>query len=94
MGYAHYEIYRNGEKIEAGYAVEAVCEEEGCDEKIDRGLARLCGSTPGGDEYGCGGYYCGQHLNIGLTEETGSLCDRCYDRAQEQQHEEDAEVAA
>ncbi|MFD7609698.1 hypothetical protein [Streptomyces sp. NPDC059828] len=78
MGYAHYEITRNGEKIEAGYGVATVCEEEGCDEKIDRGLGCLCGKTPGGDEHGCGGYYCGKHLNIGPTEETGDLCDRCY----------------
>lgn len=63
MGYAYYEIIRNGEKIEAGYSVEAVCEEDGCKEKIDRGLAYLCGKDPGGDEHGCGGgYFCGQHL--------------------------------
>ncbi|MFD9603304.1 hypothetical protein [Streptomyces sp. NPDC059970] len=63
MGYAYYEITRpNGEKIEAGYEVEAVCEEKGCEAEIDRGLAYLCGKTPGGDEHGCGGYYCGQHL--------------------------------
>lgn len=62
MGYARYDITRNGQTIEAGYAVEATCEEDGCTEQIDRGLGCLCGQTPGGDEYGCGGYYCGQHL--------------------------------
>ncbi|MER7953859.1 hypothetical protein [Streptomyces sp. NPDC096030] len=78
MGYARYEIYRNGKKIEAGYAVETTCEKNGCDARIDRGLAHLCGKTPGGDEHGCGGYYCENHLNIGPTSETGELCDPCY----------------
>jgi hypothetical protein len=75
----HYEIYRNGEKIEAGYDVEAVCEEDGCEEQIDRGLAYLCGNMPGGDEHGCGGYYCGQHLYMSLTEGVGDLCVRCIE---------------
>ncbi|WP_019357994.1 hypothetical protein [Streptomyces sp. AA1529] len=77
MGYARYEIYRNGEKIDAGYDVEAMCEEPGCEEAIDRGLAHLCGSTPGGDEYGCGGYYCGQHLYVGPVAGVEGLCKRC-----------------
>lgn len=76
MGNAHYTINRNGEEIEAGYTVEAVCEEEGCTEQIDRGLGFLCGATPGGDEYGCGGYYCGQHLYGGIGPAEG-LCARC-----------------
>lgn len=62
MGYAYYEITRNGEKIEAGYGVEATCEEARCKAKIDRGLAYLCGKTPGSDEHGCGGYFCEKHL--------------------------------
>lgn len=63
MGYGCYEITRqDGQTIEAGYEVEATCERPDCDAKIDRGLAYLCGKTPGGDEHGCGGYFCGQHL--------------------------------
>lgn len=76
MGYAHYEIVRNGETIEAGYGVEAVCEEDGCKAKIDRGLAYLCGKHPGGDEHGCGGYYCEQHLYGGVSQ-----CKRCSEAA-------------
>ncbi|MDX3027495.1 hypothetical protein [Streptomyces scabiei] len=83
MGYARYEITRNGEKIEAGYTVEAVCEEDGCTEPIDRGLAHLCGATPGGDEYGCGGYYCGNHL-YGGAGPAQSLCSRDSKRWEEQ----------
>ncbi|MBB4985015.1 hypothetical protein [Streptomyces nymphaeiformis] len=77
MGYASYTIQRNGETIEAGYGIDATCEEPGCDADIDRGLAHLCGQTPGGDENGCGGYYCGSHLYIGPSEEIGDLCGRC-----------------
>jgi len=32
MGYARYEIYRNGQKIEAGYSVPTTCEQPGCTE--------------------------------------------------------------
>lgn len=77
MGYAHYEIIRNGEKIEAGYSVETVCEETGCKASIDRGLAYLCGKQPGGDEHGCGGYYCEQHLY------GDNQCKRCAEAADE-----------
>ncbi|WP_306317242.1 MULTISPECIES: hypothetical protein [unclassified Streptomyces] len=77
MGYAHYEISRNGEEIAAGYGIETACEEKGCGEKIDRGLAYLCGKSPGGDEHGCGGYFCGKHLNI------GNQCGRCGKAAAE-----------
>jgi hypothetical protein len=77
MGYASYEIYRNGEKVQAGYSVETVCEEGGCEEQIDRGLAHLCGEVPGGDEHGCGGYFCGSHLYMSLAEGIGDLCGRC-----------------
>lgn len=82
MGYAHYEITRNGETIEAGYAVETVCEEEGCEEQIDRGLAYLCGAMPGGDEYGCGGYYCSAHLYFSAGA-GGDLCDRDWKKVSE-----------
>jgi hypothetical protein len=76
MGYAHYEITRpDGITIEAGYGVEAVCEEEGCKAKIDRGLGYLCGKDPGGDEHGCGGYFCGEHLT------GGQQCSRCAEAA-------------
>lgn len=76
MGYAYYEIIRNGEKIKAGYAVKATCEKtSGCKTTIDRGLGYLCGKTPGGDEHGCGGYFCGEHLTY------SNQCEPCADAA-------------
>jgi hypothetical protein len=84
MGYASYEITRNGETIQAGYGIDAVCEQEGCEEQIDRGLGRLCGAEPGGDEYGCGGYFCGEHLFGGVGSAQG-LCGGCSKTWEENQ---------
>ncbi|MFF2080613.1 hypothetical protein ACFVXG_38345 [Kitasatospora sp. NPDC058162] len=57
MGNAFYTVRRaDGTEIEAGYGVDAVCEQDGCTEQIDRGLDHLCGSTPGAPEDGCGKY--------------------------------------
>lgn len=77
MGYASYTL---PDGREAGYAVEAICEEDGCGAKIDRGLGFLCGNTPGGDEYGCGGYFCGGHLYGGPDHIAGGQCERCLGR--------------
>lgn len=85
MGYASYTIQRNGETIDAGYGIDATCEEPGCDADIDRGLAHLCGQAPGGDEHGCGGYYCAKHLFMGPNAATGDLCGRCSERAEEEE---------
>lgn len=84
MGNMHYKITRSdGVPIEAGYGVETVCEENDCDEQIDRGLAYLCGETPGGDEYGCGGYFCGSHLYAAPEGQHGERCNRCRDNGTE-----------
>jgi len=59
MGYAYYEV--NGKPC--GYSVDAICEHEGCEAKIDRGLAYACGDEPGEGSYYCAGYFCGKHLS-------------------------------
>lgn len=66
-----------------GYAVEAVCDLEGCDKKIDRGLAYCCGDMHDGGEHGCGGYFCGKHLFYSSSPE--SLCSDCL-KAWEREH--------
>jgi hypothetical protein len=78
MGYARYTL---ADGREAGYAITATCDEGGCKEKIDRGLGYLCGDTPGGDELGCGGYFCAEHLWLSLLVESQQLCRKCMDRA-------------
>lgn len=62
MGYGYY-VLQDGR--EAGYTVDAVCDEPGCTEVINRGLGCICGQNPighkGTDEPGCGNYYCEPH---------------------------------
>ena len=85
MGYGSY-LLPDGR--EAGYNVEAVCDEPGCDEVIDRGLAYLCGDDPAGLGLttGCGGYFCGEHLFLACGEVVGgraaSACSRCAAEAE------------
>lgn len=56
---------------EVGYAVDATCDAEGCDQRIDRGLAYRCG----GDLDGCGRYLCLDHLDGGPCEHEDSWED-------------------
>src|SRR5690348_3338343 len=81
MGWARY-----GTPLgDAGYAVDDTCHRDGCDERIDRGLAYLCGSEPGREsETGCGRWFCGAHL-YGLPDAVegilgGGMCEPCLDR--------------
>jgi hypothetical protein len=90
MGYASYTITRNGEEIEAGYGIDTVCETPDCTAEIDRGLAHLCGETPGGDERGCGGYHCGEHMFMAADGDwTGQLCGPCAEKLPEDEEMED-----
>lgn len=45
MGYASYTL---PDGREGGYAVDAICDLDGCEVEIDRGLGYLCGTRPGG----------------------------------------------
>jgi hypothetical protein len=47
-----------------GYGVPAFCDHPGCNKKIDRGLSFVCGGEPFGGEFGCGLYFCGEHLQL------------------------------
>jgi len=74
MGYGFY-VLADGR--EAGYSVEAECDHDGCTERIDRGLAYLCGDDPGdGGEHGCGRYFCYGHLLMGGPHQ---MCGQCFD---------------
>jgi len=65
--------YDNRWKRDIGYGVPAWCDYPGCNEKIDRGLAHVCGGEPYGGEHGCGLYFCGKHQECGKHQ----LCERC-----------------
>jgi hypothetical protein len=62
-----------------GYGVPAYCDYPGCMKEIDRGLSYVCGGEPYGGEYGCGLFFCGDHLQFaGDRRENVLLCVRCY----------------
>lgn len=62
-----------------GYAHEGTCDEPGCTEKIDRGLAYACGEMHGFGP-GCEGYFCAAHLFLGKFEgRVVFMCEKCAD---------------
>lgn len=77
----------NNEGREVGYGVKAYCDLDGCEKKIDRGLAYVCGSMHDGGEHGCGDYFCGKHIFYSHAPE--QLCDECLRRYVEDYGEED-----
>jgi len=62
-----------------GYGVPSICDHPGCNEKIDRGLAYVCGGEPYGGDHGCGQFFCAKHLRMHTWKdgETTQSCKRC-----------------
>lgn len=63
-------------KRDIGYGVPAICDHPECSEKIDRGLAYVCGGNPHGGDHGCGLFFCDSHLLLGGPAQQ---CHRCVD---------------
>lgn len=76
MGWQVYEV--NGR--DCGYGVPAECDSPKCRKRIDRGLAYLCGVAPGTSQFGCGLYFCTDHVTYRSRRGGGRvrLCSRCY----------------
>lgn len=53
-----------------GYGVPSLCDEPGCDNRIDRGIDYTCGGGPERGEHGCGLVFCPDHKAF-------TLCNRC-----------------
>jgi histidinol phosphatase-like PHP family hydrolase len=62
MGWAY---GQNADGRDIGYGVEATCDQDGCNAEIDRGLDYVCGSMHDGGEFGCGKYFCHEHMLSG-----------------------------
>lgn len=60
-----------------GYGVPATCDQPGCMEEINRGLAYVCGGEPYGGEDGCGLHFCDSHLRYVIGEDKPQRCERC-----------------
>ena len=72
--------YDDKHKRDIGYGVPATCDHTGCGEKIDRGLAYVCGGEPYGGEHGCGLFFCSEHMySLHRKGSAVQLCERCAD---------------
>lgn len=71
--------YDSNWKRDIGYGVPSICDHPSCDEEIDRGLSYVCGGNPYGGEYGCGLYFCMDHLAY-YGEESTQMCVRCIEQ--------------
>ena len=71
--------YSEKHKRDVGYGVPCICEHPDCDKEIDRGLSYVCGDMHDGGEYGCGLYFCSEHLLIPFEQrdDCNQLCERC-----------------
>ncbi len=74
MGYQIY--YDSDRNRDLGYGVPAYCDHPGCNKKIDRGLAYVCGGAPYSNEHGCALYFCYEHL-FHAQEDGVQRCERC-----------------
>jgi hypothetical protein len=77
MGWSH--GYDGKWNRDIGYGVPATCDFPGCNKKIDRGLAFVCGSEPYGGDRGCGLYFCNEHREY-YPRLKVQLCPKCAKR--------------
>jgi len=79
--------YDSNHRRDVGYGVPATCDHPGCGKEIDRGLSYICGGDIGGGEYGCGLFFCEEHLHYVGRRGTDrkvrhvQLCERCATRS-------------
>ena len=62
---------------DVGYGVPSVCDHPECNEEIHRGLSYICGEDPMGRDYGCGLYFCSEHLFLIYIEEDEKIVQVC-----------------
>lgn len=71
--------YNSDLQRDIGYGVPAICDHPGCNERIHRGMAHLCGENDW-PEHGCGLAFCGKHLfwHTFRDGHDGFVCHRCH----------------
>jgi len=75
-----YGVNENGREI--GYSVPDTCNHKSCKRKIDRGLSYRCGGVAGlHREYGCGDFFCWNHLYL------DNLCPTCHKNTPQDEEE-------
>ena len=85
----------NKDGREVGYGVEAACDFPDCQAVIDRGLDYCCGEMHDGGDFGCGKYFCPDHLTGYIFDVEGSevVCEAC-EKAYYADHPEQEEASA
>ena len=68
----------NNWQRDIGYGVPCKCDYPKCNKKIDRGLSYVCGGEPYGGEYGCGLYFCSEHLAYRTPKNEEKLIQMCH----------------
>lgn len=70
-----------------GYCYSGECTKPDCEKVINHGLSYVCGGMHGGGEWGCGRYFCADHLHSLWFENqalddymTGGTEYDCHDR--------------
>jgi len=80
-----YEIgYDDNWERDIGYGVPSICDHPDCNKEINRGLSYVCGGEAYGGEYGCGLFFCENHLGTKFADNDediimDNICDRCED---------------
>lgn len=64
-----------------GYSVVAKCDKPDCAAEIDRGVSYACGGEHFGGEYGCGGYFCPDHLKYEFDDKDNMSPQLCFECA-------------
>jgi hypothetical protein len=80
---------------DVGYGVPAKCDHPDCNADIDRGLGYVCGGEPYGGEWGCGLFFCDEHLGYTMlagAEMSPQQCDRCAENAPPFEPKPDLEI--
>lgn len=70
-------VYDNQHKRDVGDNVPGYCDYPHCKEIIERSIARVCGSAPFGGSWGCGLFFCDDHITPLDDDSVISLCERC-----------------
>jgi len=61
-----------------GYLFVAKCDHPKCGKEIDRGIGYACGGMHGENGYDCEGYFCYDHLLLGVETPDGECSHFCH----------------
>jgi hypothetical protein len=69
--------FDNKWKRKVGRGIPGYCDYPACGKDVTRDLEHVCGSMPFGGSWGCGLFFCPEHLAPGTDDSVIALCERC-----------------